>query len=267
MAGRLLLGTSGFAYPEWKGDFYPTDIKPPAMLRFYAERFPSVEINYTFQRHLTERMIAAWQRDTSEDFRFSLKANRGITHMHRLKPGAAAPLREFLTSIALLGDRIGAILFQCAPNFKMDVPLLKDFLAMLPDGRRYAFEFRHESCDTDEVRGVLAERGAAWCVVDDDERDAPLVRTTPEFAYLRLRKTAYDDETLAGWAKDIQEQLADGADVYCYFKHEDAGNAPRFGQTLTAMMEAPSPSGPSLAPGELASASSPPEISEGRERT
>ena len=248
MTGRLFIGTSGFAYPEWKGEFYPADIKPPAMLRFYAGRFSSVEINYTFQRHLTEKMIEAWQRDTAEDFRFSLKANRGITHMHRLKPGAAAPLAEFLTSIEPLGERVGAVLFQCAPNFKMDLPLLRDFLAMLPAGHRYAFEFRHASCDTDEVRAALAERDVAWCAVDDDDGDASVVRTTPAFAYLRLRKTVYEPEALARWAKDIQEHLADGADVYSYLKHEDEGRGVQFAQQLRAMIDVPATSEPSPAP-------------------
>jgi len=244
VAGRLFIGTSGFAYAEWKGGFYPRDLKSDAMLRFYAERFPSVEINYTFQRHPTEKMIAKWLTDTPEDFRFSLKANRGITHMHRLKAGAAAPLGEFLTSIEPLGDRVGALLFQCAPNFKMDLVVLQEFLAMLPAGPRYAFEFRHDSCDTDEVRGVLAARGAAWCVVDDDDRDATLVRTAPGFAYLRLRKTSYDDEALARWAKEIEAMLADGTDVYCYFKHEQEARGVHFAQMLSRGLDDRLSSGP-----------------------
>src|ERR1041384_5695015 len=107
VTGRLLLGTSGFAYPEWKGEFYPADIKPDAMLRFYAERFSTVEINYTFQRNPSEKMIAKWLRDTPETFRFSLKANRGITHFRRLKPEAAEPLAEFMRSVEPLGGRLG----------------------------------------------------------------------------------------------------------------------------------------------------------------
>jgi uncharacterized protein YecE (DUF72 family) len=265
MRGGLFLGTSGFAYPEWKGDFYPPDIRSDAMLRFYAERFSSVEINYTFQRDLTEKMLAKWIADTPDGFVLALKAHRAITHNLRLKPEAAEPLRAFLGSIAPLGPRMGPILFQCPPNFKMDLELLRGFIAMLPDEGRYAFEFRHESCRSDEVYGALAERGVAWCVADSDDYDAPFVRTAPGFAYLRLRKTAYEDEALSRWAKQIGESLDDGLDVYCYLKHEDEGRGVHYAQKLAELL---TPRGePSPAPEEPASGSSPPETSEGPERT
>ena len=241
MAGHFFLGTSGFAYPEWKGDFYPTDIKPDAMLRYYAERFPSVEINYTFQRNPSEKMLAKWTRDTPDGFVFSLKANRAITHNRRLKPEAAEPLTEFLRSIEPLGDRTGPVLFQCPPSFKADNPRLEAFVDILPEARRYAFEFRHETCDTDEVRGILAKRGIAWCVADTDERDAAFIRTAPAFGYLRLRKTMYDDEALSRWAKDIGEALADDVDVYCYLKHEDEGRGVHFARRLADLVEDDSP--------------------------
>jgi uncharacterized protein YecE (DUF72 family) len=265
MRGRLHLGTSGFAYPEWKGDFYPADIRPDAMLRFYARRFSSVEINYTFQREPTGKMLAKWTTDTPEEFVFSLKAHRAITHMWRLKPEAAEPLRAFRESIAPLGSRTGAVVFQCAPNFKMDLELLRGFLTMLPEGGRYAFEFRHESCRNDEVYAALAERGVAWCVADEDDYDAPFVRTSPGYVYLRLRKTVYEDEALSRWAKQIGDALDDGTDVYCYLRHGDVAPGVHFAQKLAELL---TPTGePSLAPEGPASGSSPPETSEGPERT
>jgi uncharacterized protein YecE (DUF72 family) len=265
MRGGLFLGTSGFAYPEWKGDFYPADIRSDAMLPFYSERFSSVEINYTFQRDLTEKTIARWLAGTPDGFVFSLKAHRSITHNLRLKPAAAEPLSGFLASITPLGSRLGATLFQCPPNFTMDLALLREFLTLLPDGGRYAFEFRHESCRDDRVYAALAERGVAWCVADADDYDAPLVRTAPGFTYLRLRKTVYEDEALSRWAKQIGESLDDELDVYCYLKHEDEGRGVHYAQKLEELLtrrDVPSP-----APEGPASGSSPPETSEGPERT
>ena len=264
MAGRLHLGTSGFAYPEWKGDFYPLDIKPNAMLAFYAGHFSSVEINYTFQRELTEKTLSKWIADTPDEFVFSLKAHRAITHNLRLKPESAEPLVGFLASVAPLDPRVGAILFQCPPNFKMDLERLRAFLPLLPEGGRYAFEFRHESCRDETVLDALAERGVAWCVADTDDYDAPFVRTAPGFVYLRLRKTLYENEALSRWAKQISETLSDGVDVYCYLKHEDEGRGVHFAQTLAEMVKASDE--PSPAPEAPVSEPFPPEISEGPER-
>jgi uncharacterized protein YecE (DUF72 family) len=264
MAGRLHLGTSGFAYPEWKGDFYPADIRPDAMLRFYSQRFASVEINYTFQRELSEKVLAKWVAETPESFVFALKAHRAITHNLRLKPEAAEPLAAFLASVEPLGARAGAILFQCPPNFKMDLERLRAFLTLLPESGRYAFEFRHESCRDDTVLEALAERGVGWCVADTDDYDAPFVRTAPGFVYLRLRKSLYEDEALSRWAKQISETLSDGVDVYCYLKHEDEGRGVHFAHSLLQLVQASRE--PSPVPEEPVSEPSRPETSEGPER-
>jgi uncharacterized protein YecE (DUF72 family) len=233
---RLYLGTSGFAYPEWKGEFYPPDLKADAMLAFYARRLPSVEINYTFQNTPSEKVVGKWIAETPDDFVFSLKAHRAITHMFRLSPGAAGPMAELLTACEPLGGRLGAIFFQCPPNMKAELPRLETFLASLPKDHRYAFEFRHETWNTDEVRDLLRTHDAAWCVADTDEIPCTFARTARDFAYLRLRKTAYEDEELAGWAKQIREALADGVDVYCYFKHKDESRGVHFAQSLGAML-------------------------------
>ena len=236
MTGRLYLGTSGFAYPEWKGDFYPPEIKADAMLAYYAQHFSSVEINYTFKQTPSEKTLAEWMAQTPEDFVFSLKAHRTITHMKRLSPEAAEPLAEFLTSCGPLGGRLGAVLFQCPPNMKADMPLLEAFLASLPQGLRYAFEFRHGTWNEVAVYDLLGSHGAAWCVADADDAPASFLRTARDFVYLRLRKTTYEAEDLAGWAKQIGEALAEGVDVFCYLKHEDEGRGVHFARTLGAML-------------------------------
>ena len=236
MTGRLLIGTSGFAYPEWKGDFYPPDIRPDGMLSFYAGWFPSVEINYTYQRLPTEKMLESWAGCTAEDFSFSFKAHRRITHERRLGDGCAGPLEEFLRSLSPLGRRLGPVLFGLPPNFKADLARLRDFLAMLPQGLRFAFEFRNDSWNSEETKRLLAERDAAWCVADNDECDAPLERTASGFVYVRLRKASYDDEALARWATAVGETLADGVDVYCYLKHEDQGRGVQLARALKELI-------------------------------
>ncbi len=246
MPGRLWLGTSGFAYPEWKGAFYPAGIKSDAMLRYYALRFPSVEINYTYRRDASEKMLERWIADTPKDFAFALKGHRRITDGWRLRPGDSEPLERFLKTIEPLYAR-GTVLLQS--RLKADLGMLRDFLALLPVGPRFAFDFRHATWRHDAVKEVLAERGGAWCVADTDDHDAPFERTAPGFAYVRLRKSGYDDEALARWAKEIGVALEDGSDIYCYFKHEDGdgGRGVVLAQRLLEM----------LAPAEATSAPPP----------
>src|SRR5438105_7376672 len=144
MSGRLYLGTSGFAYKEWKGPFYPSDLKDPDMLPFYATRFPSVEINYSFRRHPAEKTLTTWRERTPDGFLFALKAHQRITHTHRLKD-ADESLKYFLDGLGALGPRLGPILFQCPPSLKFDRERIEAFVGALPPGGRYAFEFRHDS--------------------------------------------------------------------------------------------------------------------------
>jgi uncharacterized protein YecE (DUF72 family) len=262
----MWLGTSGFGYPEWKGAFYPAGIKSDAMLRYYASRFPSVEINYTYRRDASEKMLGRWIADTPMEFAFALKGHRRITDGWRLRPGDAVPLEHFLKTIEPLDARLGPILLQS--RLKADVGMLREFLSLLPAGPRFAFDFRHASWrdDAPAVKKALAEREAAWCVADTDDHDAPFERTTPGFAYVRLRKSAYDDEALARWAEDIGAALAEGTDVYCYLKHEegDGGRGVGFAQRLWEML-APSgsTSGSQPAPAEPVSEPFPPDSSGG----
>jgi len=209
MAGTLYLGTSGFAYEEWKGPFYPEKLKQREMLPFYAGRFNSVEINYTFRQQPAEKTLLTWRDLVPDGFAFTLKAHQRITHWLRLADADEA-VSTFLDRAKLLGPRLGTILFQCPPNLPYDRRLIEAFLGYLPPPFRYAFEFRHPSWA--EARSILASQGAAWCVAETDQSPATTDFAIPAepFSYLRLRKTAYSDDELRAWAKRIGDVLAKG---------------------------------------------------------
>lgn len=244
--GRFFVGTSGFAYKEWVGPFYPPGTKSAAMLGYYAGRFNSVEVNYTFRRSPTASMIEAWSAAAGDGFVFALKANQGITHYARLKD-AGERLGRFLEAVTPLGPRLGPILFQCPPNLKYEPEILDGFLADLaaaPGSHRYAMEFRHPSFDTDEVRSKLAAAGVALCVAPDSSGDTPAPPAeeqparfvhTGDFAYVRLRGTGYEETTLEKWEVSFRSALEAGVDVYCYLKHEDSATGPRDAAILKRM--------------------------------
>lgn len=230
---QLLTGTSGFSYKEWCGRFYPEKLPATEMLRYYAERFPTVEINNTFYRMPAEAMLARWATEVPADFAFTLKAPRRITHEKRLAE-AGADVAEFLRRAAVLGDKLGVILFQLPPFLKKDLSRLRDFLAALPPGRPAAFEFRNESWQADDVYEALRAHGAMLCVTDTDEGDTPFVATSEE-GYLRLRRTHYDDTELSGWAERIAAQGL--ARTYVYFMHEDDALGTLFARRLRELWD------------------------------
>lgn len=238
MAGTLHLGTSGFAYDEWRGPFYPTALKSRDMLNYYAGRFGSVEINYTFRQQPAERTLASWREATPEGFVFALKAHQRITHWMRLA-GADDAVSAMLERFRTLGSRLGPILFQCPPTLVYDRSLIEAFLAYLPPVYRYAFEFRHPSWE--EAREVLAGQGAAWCEAETDDRPAPpeMALEPRPFAFLRLRKTEYSDQDLSDWARRIGLALERGGDVFCYFKHEEKGSGPILAERMAALVGSP----------------------------
>ncbi len=221
---RLWTGTSGFSYKEWKGSFYPDELPANRMLEYYSRRLSSVEINNTFYRLPRAEMLEKWAAQVPEDFAFVLKASRRITHMARLKD-AGDPL-EYLTRTALdaLGERLGPILFQLPPYLRVDVARLRDFLAIVPEDVRAAFEFRHESWFVDDVYQALADHGAALVTADTGEGEAPVVETA-SFGYARLRRPGYGEADLAEWAATLRRPA--WRDVFVFFKHEDEGAGPR----------------------------------------
>ena len=198
---KLLAGTSGYSYKEWLGHFYPEKLPASAMLRYYAERFETVEINNTFYRMPAESMLAHWSEEVPENFTFTLKAPRRITHDKRLRE-AESNVAEFLRRSAALGPKLGVLLFQLPHYLKKDLPRLQDFLALLPTGPRVAFEFRNDSWQDDAVREALHSRGAMFCVTDTDEGDTPFVATS-DCGYVRLRRTHYDEADLHDWVERI----------------------------------------------------------------
>ncbi len=228
MPGTLYLGTSGFAYDEWKhGVFYPEGLKNREMLSYYAGRFRSVEINYTFRRNPSEKTLLAWREQAPDGFMFALKANQQITHFQRLEDADSA-VSFFLDRVKALGDRLGPILFQCPPSLRYDRQRIERFLGGLPP-MRAAMEFRHPSWE--EARDLLIDQGVAWCSAETDEKEPGELSWEP-FGFLRLRKTHYSDDELSAWAERIGPALESGADVYCYFKHEEHGDAPGFARRL-----------------------------------
>lgn len=220
---RYRIGTSGFAYREWKGSFYPEDLPAAGMLEYYAGRLDAVEINNTFYRMPTEKLLAGWSETVPPGFVFCLKASRKITHQKRLAD--VGEELEYLTATSrTLGERLGPTLFQLPPWLKKDVPRLAAFLALLPDGFPAAVEFRSSSWFGDAVYSALEAAGAALVVSDrEDAAEPPVVATAP-FGYARLRRPDYDDEGLERWAGRFRETGWEAAHVF--FKHEAEGKGP-----------------------------------------
>jgi uncharacterized protein YecE (DUF72 family) len=226
----IWVGTSGYNYPEWKGSFYPEKLPAAKMLPYYAERFPTVEINYTFYRAPNEKILAGWSQATPERFKLTLKAPRRITHDSRLR-NVAEPVRQFLDVSSTLGPKLGALLFQLPPNLKKDVALLDAFLESLPPRVCAAFEFRHESWLDEEIYAKLRTRNLGLCIADSERLSTPVV-ITADYAYFRLRDEGYTPDDIARWADVIREKTSACRDVFVYFKHEEEGKGPEFARLL-----------------------------------
>jgi uncharacterized protein YecE (DUF72 family) len=226
----IWVGTSGYNYPEWKGSFYPATLPAAKMLPYYAARFPTVEINYTFYRMPTEKLVGGWAAQTPSPYKLTLKAPRRITHDSRLR-NCGELVKAFCGVAGTLGDKLGALLFQLPPNAKKDVSLLDAFLDDLPPKVCAAFEFRHASWLDDEIFDHLAARNLALCVADSEKMSAP-VRVTAEYAYFRLRDEGYTPDDIARWADTIARATSACRDVFVYFKHEEEGKGPELARML-----------------------------------
>jgi uncharacterized protein YecE (DUF72 family) len=225
----VFAGTSGFAYPSWKPDFYPADLSSKKFLQYYATRLNSTEINYTFMRLPAARALAEWVECTPPEFLFSLKAHRRITHMSRLK-NCASFLEAFLKAIDPLRAvrRLGVVLFQLPPNFKCDAPVLQEFVSLLPDDIRFAFEFRNESWLAPPVYEIMAAKKVCLCLAESEKLVVPEVITAP-FVYFRLRKPEYEPAERAAIASRV---CALDVDSFVYFKHEDSPAGAVFAEEL-----------------------------------
>lgn len=230
-APRLWAGASGYAFKEWQGSFYPDKIAPEAMLAWYAERLPTVEINNSFYRMPKVEVLQRWAEATPQHFRFAIKASKRITHDARLDAEAAADALAYLyRNLAVLGARRGPVLFQLPPYLRKDTARLQAFLQLLPEGHRAAFEFRHDSWFDDEVYAVLRTAGAALCLSEREDSSAPPLVETASWGYVRLRLEHYGDDALAACAA----RLADTRwqEVFVYFMHEPT--APGYAAALQA---------------------------------
>jgi len=217
---KLYAGTSGFAYPSWKPDFYPEKLPAKKFLSYYAERLNAVEVNYTFRRLPSGSTLENWVAETRPGFVFPLKAHMKITHILRLKPSEFTEV--FFRAIDPLRSarRLGPVLFQLPPALKCDVGLLGEFLTTLPHDLRCAFEFRHTSWLNDDVYQLLQKHGVALCLAESEKLVIPEV-VTADFVYSRLRMPEYSEEDRKEIAGRVEQLLSRGQDVYVFFKHEE----------------------------------------------
>jgi uncharacterized protein YecE (DUF72 family) len=226
----IWVGTSGYNYPEWKGSFYPDTLPAAKMLPYYAERFSTVEINYTFYRAPNEKILQGWDQSTPARFKLTLKAPRRITHDARLRD-CADRVRQFLETASVLGPKLGALLFQLPPNLKKDLLLFDAFLDAFPPRVCAAFEFRHASWLDEEVYARLRSRNLALCVADSEKLSTP-VEVTADYTYFRLRDEGYQPADIERWARVIAERTTKCGEVFVYFKHEESGKGPEFARLL-----------------------------------
>jgi uncharacterized protein YecE (DUF72 family) len=226
---KLLAGASGYSFKEWKGVFYPDDVKAEEMLAFYSARLPTVEINNTFYRMPKMSVLENWAAVVPNDFRFSIKASQRITHMSRLRVETAAePVGYLYKNLAALGAKRGPVLFQLPPNMKKDLARLREFLSLLPTGHNATIEFRHDTWFEDDVYAVLEAAGAALCLSErEDSAPPPLVQTAP-WGYVRLRLESYSDSDLKTWAQKLL--ATPWREAYVYFMHEPT--APGYAKAL-----------------------------------
>lgn len=216
MSSKILIGTSGFSYPEWKGSFYPPEVPTKKYLSFYATHFHTTEINNSFYRTPNTKTIEGWYNEVPDDFSFTLKLNQNITHRKKLK-GVEEEMNYFLEVASHLQEKLGTILVQLPPYFKKDAAVLEQFAATYAKKARLAFEFRHATWTDPEVFEILRKYNCAWGVVEAEDQEATR-EITADFIYMRLRKGDYSELELQAWGEWIQKQTLD---VYCYLKHDE----------------------------------------------
>lgn len=258
LTGRLLVGTSGFSYPDWTPRFYPAGTRPSDRLAFYASRLPALELNATFRRRPTASAIAGWVRGTPPGFRFAVKAQRGSA-VRALRGSPEESVAWLIEPLGAFGERLGAVLFRVPAEVRRDGPWVGGDTA-LADARLGALlrawprsiplvvELQDPSWHVDETLGAMLATGAVLCTTDlapegDEGASAgqpgpvsagggaaadpepPFIRRTGPFLYLRLRRHDYDAAALDAWAGRIEPFLAAGDDVYVFFRHDPIGRA------------------------------------------
>jgi uncharacterized protein YecE (DUF72 family) len=237
---RAWIGISGWQYPDFSQRFYPNDLKKSEQLAYYAGHFTTVEINNTFYQLPSKKSVRCWCDSVPDDFIFSVKASRYITHMKNLlEPEETLP--PFFERISLFEEKCGPILFQLPPHWGVNAERLENFLSELPEGYRYAMELRNQSWLDEEIYQLLREHRITFCIYEIDFRQSPIL-TTADFVYIRLHgpgrayNDPYDLDTLGRWADRIAHWVGSGLDVFCYFDNTHRGYAWENAQTLQSLM-------------------------------
>jgi uncharacterized protein YecE (DUF72 family) len=234
----IYAGTSGWAYPSWKPSFYPPKLPSKSFLSHYGTRLNTVEVNYSFRRLVSRTTFESWTATTPPEFKFAVKAHQRITHILRLK-NTDEMVRAFLSSVGPLYEagKLGPILFQLPPNLKASVDLLDEFLAQLPRTLRYSVEFRHDSWFADPVYDLLRKYNIALCVAESEDRTVP-DEITANFSYYRFRQPEYSAEQRHELARKISAKIAEGKDVFAYFKHEESPQGALYAEELLQTLKA-----------------------------
>jgi uncharacterized protein YecE (DUF72 family) len=236
---RLLTGTSGYAYDQWRGRFYPDDLDGDAMLGHYAARLPAVEINNTFYRMPKTAVLEKWRAQAGPGFTFVLKASQRISHKGKLGPDSLDSMQYLWKVAGALGDQLGPVLIQTPPWFRKDAGVLRAFLeaAFPPDrgARRIAFELAGASWDDDEIDQLLGDFACARCIADKDDGSARTVRTT-SWTYTRLRRDDYSPEQLGAWLDRLA--VLGGDEHFVFFKHEETARGAELALELAALAAA-----------------------------
>ena len=218
----LFVGVSGFSYAGWKGNFYPKVLKSEDFLGFYSQKLNSVEINSSFYAPPTMATVESWSTKTKAGFRFSFKSPRQITHILKLGPGSAESARRLGKTLELLGSKQGPVLFQLPPFSRQDIQRLETFLADTSSLKRRVFEFRHESWLNDLTYNLLDKYQAGWCVAETEDME-PVLKVIGDLAYFRLRKDAYDGQSIDKWSARITKLAKEAEETYVYLRHDETG--------------------------------------------
>jgi len=240
MQSKFHIGTSGFSYKHWQGRFYPEDLPQRKWLEYYAEHFDTVEINSSFYHLPRSPTCENWNKRVPEDFVYAMKASRFITHLKKLEDVEQA-LENFFEVIQPLGSKLGPVLFQLPPSLKKDLSLLRNFLAILPGGYRFVFEFRNSDWYDDDLFSLLDDTGTAFCIHDLPGKASP-VETTGSFAYVRFHgaqqvyTSLYSDQELETWAGRLKNYAEKGLDVYAYFNNDIGGHAVENAESLKSLL-------------------------------
>ncbi len=237
---KIYVGTSGYAYKEWKGKFYPEKISGKEMLRFYSGRLNTVEINNTFYRMPKESVLTSWGEQVPGGFVFAIKAPQVITHLKRLRD-VSEETQYLLRTVSVLDSKLGPVLFQFPKSFRADRSALEDFVTLILGDMACAFEFRSPSWLNDEILDLLRKKGSSLCIADTDENPVDEIVATAPWGYLRLRRSEYRDTDLAQWMERILSQKWEKA--FIFFKHEDENpfRGPQMAMRFQEMIDESSP--------------------------